>query len=164
MSDMPETDMVIERSRQKRKWRRACITIVIVACLIFLMNSGLSMYQARFIRLDVGGGLYRSEVLKKTLSDFYQTQQHWPQGNTSEERLAVLQQDFSQLMSYDKIVSVTLYPEGVIQIQFSEQVKNITLVLTPEVKKDGQIVWNCQSPSNIQYNWVSPECRDSSAH
>ncbi len=114
------------------------IELMIVVMIIGILAAvSLAIYGVYTTRAHVVEGLAMVSRHKMAVFEYYSSQHHWPANNEA----AGLPP--GSAFEMNAINSITVLPDGIIEISYNEMAGNGTLELAAE-RHQNDIVWNCQ--------------------
>lgn len=114
-------------------------TMLILALIGILASFAVPAYQDYLIRARVTEGLGLALPAKLAVNEYYA---HFNTLPTNPEALHYQSPEPTQ-----NIASIDVGQHGVIGISYTENAGNGSLILSPNIKKDGRITWCCDGGS-----------------
>jgi type IV pilus assembly protein PilA len=114
--------------------------MLVIAIIGIMATFAIPAYQDYMIRARVMEGLQMSMPARMAINEAYMSQHEFP---VSQQSANYESPEPSKNISNISIASGT----GVITIAYTPQAGGGTLILTPSVKNDGQLAWDCQQGS-----------------
>ncbi len=120
-----------------------------VAVVGILAAVAIPAYQDYQLRSEVAGSLFIVESTKLAVTEYYQTEGHFPP--------ALEARELSQETPTDQIAYLFVQPDsGVIEIQYggynvTAPLADSTLWMTPTADADGTVTWSCDSDMPDKY-------------
>jgi type IV pilus assembly protein PilA len=114
--------------------------MLVIAIIGIMATLAIPAYQDYVVRARVMEGLQMSMPARMAVNEVYMTSHEFP---VSQQATAYQSPEPSKNIENISIASGT----GVITIAYTTQAGGGTLVLTPAVKSDGQLTWDCQQGS-----------------
>ncbi|HBB52516.1 MAG TPA: pilus assembly protein [Legionellales bacterium] len=114
--------------------------MLVIAIIGIMATLAIPAYQDYVVRARVMEGLQMSMPARMAVNEAYVTTHEFP---VTQQSAAYESPESSKNITNISIASGT----GVITISYTPQAGGGTLVLTPSVKSDGQLAWDCQQGS-----------------
>lgn len=114
--------------------------MLVIAIIGVMATLAIPAYQDYLVRARVMEGLQMSMPARMAVNEVYMSTHDFP---VSQQAATYQSPEPSKNIENISIASGT----GVITISYTQQAGGGTLVLTPSVKNDGQLTWDCQQGS-----------------
>lgn len=109
--------------------------MLVVAIMGIMVTFAIPMFQDYVIRVRVAEGFELSMPARVAVSEYYLAHQTFANEQTM---------GYTSTSSSDNVESIHIVDKGQVVITYTKVAGNGTLVLSPEVKAEQQIIWHCQ--------------------
>ncbi len=132
--------------------------MIVVAIIGILAAIALPAYSSYTKRAHVSEGLTLADGAKSSVSEFFQSNGHFPLIKNSENTSAGLASAAS--ITGTAVTNVSIGTDGVITIKYNDKVvADGTLLLTPSTLSKGSMTWKCTIGTGIDTKYVPSNCR-----
>jgi type IV pilus assembly protein PilA len=114
-------------------------TMLVIALIGILASFAIPAYQDYLIRARVTEGMGLAMPAKLAVNEYYA---HFKSLPTNPEAL-----HYQSPEATHHVASITVGQHGVIGISYTENAGNGSLILSPNIQKDGRITWCCDGGS-----------------